>query len=351
MIPHLLIVVVVVLSSSSLIRAAEVCCPGLACFSDNPPWNNIPLPECPEVMEVSQRVFTRGNPTVGQVITRNTIPPAFEGYRWTIWLTHGYLGGRNNNWLSNMKDALLAQGDYNVIITGWDGGSQTLWYPQSASNTRTVGSEIGMVANNVIAGAGSANARHYCVGHSLGSHVCGHAGQWTKFGRITGMDPAGPMFENRDSSCGLNPDCADYVDVMHTNGESSIILNLGTLKPLGHVDFYPNGGGRQPGCLLDPYTAPLELNDIPKLDDEIDWSMPIDLTPACSHMRAIWYYTESVISQCFLSRHQCTDPYNIPGSCTQSDNPVQSMGYPANNYAARGIFYLTTGSDDPYCNN
>ncbi len=66
------------------------------------------------------------------------------------------------------------------------------------------------------------------------------------------MDPAGPLFEGKDWEIGLNPSCADFVDVMHTHGEPNVILNLGTMKVLGHVDFYPNGGGTQPGCILDP---------------------------------------------------------------------------------------------------
>ena len=31
------------------------------------------------------------------------------------------------------------------------------------------------------------------------------------------------------------------------------------MKPLGHKDFYPNGGGLMPGCLLDPYDEMEEL--------------------------------------------------------------------------------------------
>ena len=81
---------------------------------------------------------------------------------------------------------LIVQGDYNVVIVGWEGSSQQLWYPQSASDTRSVGTEIGLVAANLVARAGSHQSRLYCVGHSLGGHVCGHAGQKTKFGRITG---------------------------------------------------------------------------------------------------------------------------------------------------------------------
>jgi len=78
------------------------------------------------------------------------------------------------------------QGDYNAVIVGWEGGAQTINYPQSASDTRSVGYEIGLVASRLIAGANSHKSRLYCVGHSLGSHVCGHAGMTTKFGRITG---------------------------------------------------------------------------------------------------------------------------------------------------------------------
>ena len=76
--------------------------------------------------------------------------------------------------------------DYNVIIVQWDLGSKNLNYAQSSSNTRSVGAYIGNVARNLIQNGGSQRSRLYCVGHSLGSHVCGHAGSTEKFGRITG---------------------------------------------------------------------------------------------------------------------------------------------------------------------
>ena len=42
------------------------------------------------------------------------------------------------------------QGDYNVIITGWNEGARQLWYPQSASDTKVVGTEMALVARNLV---------------------------------------------------------------------------------------------------------------------------------------------------------------------------------------------------------
>ncbi len=60
------------------------------------------------------------------------------------------------------------------------------FYDQSASNTRPVGGEIALVSNNTINSGKSSRAVMYCVGPSLGAHVCGHAGQQGQFGRISG---------------------------------------------------------------------------------------------------------------------------------------------------------------------
>lgn len=62
------------------------------------------------------------------------------------------------------------------------------------------------------------------------------------------MDPAGPLFESQDTRARLDQTDADFVDVIHSNGENLILGGLGSSQPMGHVDFYPNGGRMQKGC-------------------------------------------------------------------------------------------------------
>lgn len=92
----------------------------------------------------------------------------------------------------------------------------------------------------------------HLIGHSLGGHVVGFAGQEVlkATGRriewITGLDPAGPLFEvplqARDNR--LSSDDARFVEIIHSDGGI-----LGFITPLGDSDFYPNGGRFiQPGC-------------------------------------------------------------------------------------------------------
>ena len=52
---------------------------------------------------------------------------------------------------------------------------------------------------------------------------------------------------------------------MHT----LFLSNLGTLKPLGHKDFYPNGGGLMPGCIFDTMSD-ADMRDFEELIGEFD---------------------------------------------------------------------------------
>ncbi len=75
-----------------------------------------------------------------------------------------------------------------------------------ASTTTVVGHLLATLINEIKAKASGINTiKTFCVGHSLGAHVCGFAGKSLRDGYggpqvdgILGIDPAGPIFEDND---------------------------------------------------------------------------------------------------------------------------------------------------------
>ena len=50
---------------------------------------------------------------------------------------------------------------------------------------------------------------------------------------LTGLDPAGPLFDGKSPEVRLDKTDADYVDVIHSNGDRSIKGGLGAWEPMG----------------------------------------------------------------------------------------------------------------------
>ncbi|KAI1304180.1 Lipase member H [Halotydeus destructor] len=46
----------------------------------------------------------------------------------------------------------------------------------------------------------------------------------------------------------LDPSDANFVDIIHS--DPNPVMPVGYTESLGHVDFYPNGGSPQPGCMV-----------------------------------------------------------------------------------------------------
>lgn len=70
----------------------------------------------------------------------------------------------------------------------------------------------------------------------VGAHTCGYASSDDiRFTRITGLDPAGPLFEDTNPLVRLDPTDADLVDAIHTNGGSliSLTVSFGIVMPVG----------------------------------------------------------------------------------------------------------------------
>lgn len=190
------------------------------------------------------------------------INSSFKSTRRTIIVIGGYYSKAPSTWEANLKDVWLTVEDVNVIILGWAGGNW-LMYDNAAVNTRPVARQLTVLLyylaelNGLDLNDDSFTEKIYIVGHSLGAHIAGFTGQdlGGKVGRITGLDPAGPQFDNLEPKFRLDKTDAKLVDVLHTNSGASIFAKAryGTALASGHIDFYANDGCHQPGCNFDRF--------------------------------------------------------------------------------------------------
>lgn len=194
---------------------------------------------------------------------------------------------------------------------GWGAGSKTLCYDWAKKRVRDVGKVVAEFLDNLLANDLSKWRQLTIVGHSLGSHIAGIAGRNVKNGRvgtIVALDPAGPLFNFKDVRSRLTRKDAEYVEVIHTNGDC-----YGMKEAIGTADFYPNGGKRQPGCYDD----------------------------VCHHSRSIDIFVESIGNENKFHATKCR---------VAIDNPSVKMGgEPGNrNKKVFGTFCLKTSSRRPF---
>ncbi len=85
-----------------------------------------------------------------------------------------------------MTRALLAVGDFNVVVVDWS-RRNGFSYTQSTANTQVVGAEIARLVTCLCQNRVLIAKRVHLIGHSLGAHIAGYAGARLKnVGRITG---------------------------------------------------------------------------------------------------------------------------------------------------------------------
>ncbi|XP_068209497.1 pancreatic triacylglycerol lipase-like isoform X3 [Palaemon carinicauda] len=232
-------------------------------------------------------------------------------------LTHGYLEHGDKRWLKKMVQEYLAYDDHNVIVLDWLSGSGPP-YTQTVANIRLIGSIVGRFILDLRDFFGVSPARVHIIGHSLGAHLAGYTGEYlktqdAKLGRITG---------------------------------------LGMASPVGHFDFYPNGGVKMPGCgqhFID--SVAMEQGNIP---------YGLRRFIGCNHIRSYEYFTESINSACpFLSIRCASWEAYWKGFCWQCGDDwakCARMGAHADsylNYTVPGSvnmkMYLITGPESPFC--
>merc|ERR550517_1055742 len=221
-------------------------------------------------------------------------------------------------------------------------------YNWSARNSIDVGEFVGSCLAELSVQQNIKGENIHIVGHSLGSHLMGKAGRTFAanqqnselVGRISGLDPAGPHFVDGPyvdaipelAENILSKESAAFVDVIHTNGgfEPWVVCTTfrsGTILQLGHMDFYPDGGSVQSGCLFG-----------------------IDARPGglCSHNRATQYFVNSIREPFLFPAVNCASVEECNQEIATTDQISGYMGEGAMNYwdgQSRSLFY----HDLEYC--
>ncbi|XP_785102.2 pancreatic lipase-related protein 2 [Strongylocentrotus purpuratus] len=245
-------------------------------------------PLSPQEIPPVMRLFTvNAAGGEGQILDRNhpeTIMYSdFRADRDTKVIIHGYTENGLRDQYVKMKDAYLGATDVNVIIVDWRLGADGSYF-QSRANTRVIGKETAAFLHALKTTAQTDFNKIHIVGHSLGSHVAGYAGEaliqdyQEMVARITGLDPAGPLFGGYGvkSNYRLDKTDAAFVDVIHTDGDFAAVGGMGLMDQLGHQDFYPNGGKDMSGC-------------DPTVHNVIDSAF-------CDHILSVEYFTNTIPS-------------------------------------------------------
>ncbi|XP_020284166.1 hepatic triacylglycerol lipase-like isoform X1 [Pseudomyrmex gracilis] len=293
--------------------------------------------------DVEFQLYTRRNPTYPTILDPNDVTTLwrsnFNVKHPTVVYIHGYSDSTMGKGPVAIRNAYLRRGHFNVILVDWARLAVLPWYVTAVRNTRLIGPYIARMVSWLDKQKAVPLSKIHVIGFSLGAEAAGFMGKALrprKIGRITGLDPAYPLYMNTGDEGHLTWADAAFVDVIHTDGG-----HFGFPNPLGHVDFYPNGGKRrQPGCDLKSIVRTVKEN----------FRKVVNQLITCGHNRAWRYYVESVGNPYGFPASRCPKwSPEIPGaSCLWK--PEAYMGFVASS-TYRGKFYLSTNAQSPYAKN
>lgn len=283
--------------------------------------------------KIEFRLYTRDNLDVYEVLNKkgkaeNEICKngCFKRNAPVKLITHGWMSAEDRSSVMLIKNAYLKKYDYNIIGVDWSSISMNYLYPLVAKQVKYVGKSVATFLKVLSETFGVKGEQIHLIGHSLGAHVMGNAASSSglNISRITGLDPARPLFEYpmQDTAAQLDPNDAKFVDIVHTC--SGV---LGVAGQYGHVDFFPNNGvPPQPGCK--GFQAMFE---------------------ACSHGRAHAYFAEAIENPQGFPAHKCEDWNSYITNTCDKDTTVY-MGEDVDK-KLRGSYYLTTNPYRPFAVN
>ncbi|XP_067005268.2 pancreatic triacylglycerol lipase [Anabrus simplex] len=258
----------VVLDVQGFFFEGKLCYGDLGCFTKE---NFLVLPDKPETINTVINLYTRKQPDVPQMVYSRSTPhrgAPFPPEESAAFIIHGFKSNGYVRWVRETVEALHQVSSIeNVFVVDWkDGADHSVFtYPQAAANSAVVAAELAKYVSYL----NVTNRYVHLIGHSLGAHIAGMAAKRHKnrgyfpVARITGLDPANQLFDYAESKFRLDVDDAMFVDVIHTNAGG-----LGITQEVGDVDFFVNGGTKQPMCSWIPFRD--AENYIENIDDDDD---------------------------------------------------------------------------------
>ncbi|XP_029386225.1 phospholipase A1 member A [Echeneis naucrates] len=296
-------------------------------------------------LHVQYLLLTRTNMDCAQMFNTDSLngqTSYFNISHPTKVIIHGYRAlGSKPSWVKELAQALLTAQDANVLVVDWIYGA-SFAYNLVVENYREVALQISFLIRQLQKHGCKLESFHF-IGISLGAHVAGFVGSLFegKIGRITALDPAGPMFKGADIYDRLDPSDAQFVDAIHTDSDS-----FGISIPVGHVDFFLNGGKDQTGCARSRFASILVY-------------FPVYGYVICDHMRALHVYMSALNGSCPLrgvpcysyenfQMGQCVDCKVFEGTCP-TIGLLENSGITMTPIPREQKLFLLTSSAPPFC--
>ncbi|XP_077290146.1 pancreatic lipase-related protein 2-like [Arctopsyche grandis] len=231
----------------------------------------------------------------------------------TVVLCHGYSSSAEDSNIVQVAKDLKSFGNLNVLTHDHSILTNVEFF-LSCTNAQYAGEGLGKAMADL---RNLGASRIHLIGYSLGAQVVSFAGKeffrltGSKINRISGLDPASTCFYKMPPTKTFDKSDAAFVDVLHTDMYFD--------GPIGHADFYANGGLDQPGCFS---------------------------IGACDHSRVVYYFESIKNPNGFLSV-KCSD-WNtfLNRGCT--NNVKTPMGFFCPDTTPPGSYYFKTKWSAPY---
>jgi pancreatic lipase-related protein 2 len=176
--------------------------------------------KCPDP-DIKFWLYTRANPEERQLIhvdetwEKSNLSESTYNPQYAVKIIiHGYNSDMFLTPLIDMKDEYLQRGFYNLFYVDWAILAPGPCYPSAVHNTIHVGTCIAQLIDRI---RETGNSDIHLVGFSLGAQVTNYVANKLKpdfiIPRISGLDPAMPLFQFADNDNKLDPSDAEFVDV------------------------------------------------------------------------------------------------------------------------------------------